>query len=212
MKDTGSRAWTLEDKNQLQAMCRKESIAKIAVRLGRSEAAIRRRAEKLGISLIERKPLETVDRRWFSLSKLVLAIAGAVALTLVGVGPSVMSMTPPEYNLARAATVGFGLATGIAFCTWALSRCHSRGIKLGMGGFVLLLVFVGYPLCLVWISQRERLYPSNTGVLTSSSRIIFSPSGPFPHFEIGNSDTIFEQSDEYGEIVFPFLRRDQFKI
>jgi hypothetical protein len=54
--------------------------------------------------------------------------------------------------------------------------------------------------------------PKTTGILKSNGTVTFSPDDPVhPCLEIGESN-VFVDEKKYGELIFPFLRRDQFKI
>ena len=54
--------------------------------------------------------------------------------------------------------------------------------------------------------------PKDFGILKPKAELIFSPDGPLPRLEVGTSGVSFNKNDEYGALILPFLRRDQFKI
>ena len=59
----------------------------------------------------------------------------------------------------------------------------------------------------------EKPKPENFGVLRPAVDLIFSPfANSYPRLEVGNSGVFFDQRDEIGEVIFRYLRRDQFKI
>jgi hypothetical protein len=52
--------------------------------------------------------------------------------------------------------------------------------------------------------------PSYVGKLELKE--IFSPEGPQPKIQIGNSGVFIVGADQYGQLLFPALRRDQFRV
>jgi hypothetical protein len=59
-------------------------------------------------------------------------------------------------------------------------------------------------------TRRE---PENAGLLTPKNLLVFSPNSQSRlRLEIGDSGVFFEEQDQYGQVAFPFLRRDQFKV
>jgi hypothetical protein len=67
-----------------------------------------------------------------------------------------------------------------------------------------------------WINGKERIaaaVPKTTGILKSNGLVTFSPNDAVhPRLEVGESNIFVDEKNNYGEYVFPFLRRDQFKI
>jgi hypothetical protein len=122
-------------------------------------------------------------------------IAISVALAILGIGVGVMSMTPPDYNIARVATIGFGISITIACLLWLSTTPNPLWGKGLVGGLTAILVFVGCPLTYKWIYSKERSHPSDVGILVPQRSLI--THGTIHHnirLQIGQSGVVLDKS------------------
>ena len=77
-------------------------------------------------------------------------ICVAVAIALLGVGVGVMSMSPPDFVIARGATIGFAIAITAACVLWLSGNPAPIWEKVVVGGLAAILTYAGCPLAFNW--------------------------------------------------------------
>lgn len=65
--------------------------------------------------------------------------------------------TPPSFGIARASTLGFGLAITIAFILWVPTATDPLWIRLTVGAMAAITVFIACPASMIWIKHVEAL-------------------------------------------------------
>jgi hypothetical protein len=141
---------------------------------------------------------------------LIQNIAIGVALALLGIGVGVMSMSPPGYDLARTAIIGFAVAIVIASLLWLSTTSHPQIGKVIIALLAAAVVFGGCPIVYRWINDREHNEQLYAGRLNPQGIINDGHLQPGAQIQIGRSHVIFMES------VFPdalsAMRGDRFTI
>jgi hypothetical protein len=150
------------------------------------------------------------DKSRPQLLDLIQNIAIGVALALLGIGVGVMSMSPPGYDLARTAIIGFAVAIVIASLLWLSTTSHPQIGKVIIALLAAAVVFGGCPIVYRWINDRERNEQLYAGRLNPQGIINDGHLQPGAQIQIGRSHVIFMES------VFPdalsAMRGDRFTI
>ena len=132
------------------------------------------------------------------------SLVGAAAVVLIGIALGVMSMSPPEYDIARGATIGAALSILLAYGLWAISTPIRLLVLIGVGILAAILVFVGMPMALRWINsvekennkivkEEEQIKPRYVGTISPSGpdvKFSSQAGGPSAKLEIGDSGSV----------------------
>jgi hypothetical protein len=148
------------------------------------------------------------------LRDIVQGIAIAVALALLGISVGVMSMTPPAYDVARGATIGFAVAITVASLLFIGTTPHPTSFKLVIGFLAAILVFGACPGALLWINAKELGSPSNSGILIPKESRKLLDGGivtPGIRIEVGDSGVIFSKAWGLDDML-KIWGEDQFTI
>jgi hypothetical protein len=133
-----------------------------------------------------------------------MGLTAAAALFLAGIAYGVMSMSPPEYAVARGAVVGTAMGVLITYALWTLTTTESQRVVLGVGILAGIVAFIGMPISLKWIDsvqqsnlvrskEEEKEHPKYVGTISPSGpNVKFSTGagGPNADLEIGDSGSI----------------------
>lgn len=82
-------------------------------------------------------------------------IVGVVFALLIGVGVSVLGLSPPEYNVARACFWLSGIVLGATTFAWELKTQQPALWRLSAGIAVWVCIGVGLPETLRWVRSRQ---------------------------------------------------------
>lgn len=150
--------------------------------------------------------------------KTFLALSAAVAGSAFALSAGVMSMSPPEYDVARGAAICSAVFAFITYLTWLPLTKDSLIVRIYIGAIACIAIFIGLPLGMGWINgietrnleaaQRAADLTRTIGKL--STNVLFSTENQLlsPRLEIGNSGTIFTYIGPNGTPVFNFLDQD----
>jgi hypothetical protein len=149
-----------------------------------------------------------------------LGLCSTVAVVLFGVAVGVMSMTPPEYDVARGSLIGFSVATIITYLLWiGTAPPESLLLKVAVGLACGIVALGLLPVGLQWITtiqtrnfhsmlaEENRQTPRYFGVISpqgSDVRFSNQPGGPASNLEIGDSGAIFGWRGTAGAPLFNF--------
>jgi hypothetical protein len=85
----------------------------------------------------------------------IIGLLGAAFIFLLGLSYGVMSMSPPDFAVARGALFG-GVAAGtVCFVLWAFHSNETLAIKTIIGILTGIFIFGGLPGALLWIKSKE---------------------------------------------------------
>ena len=133
----------------------------------------------------------------------ILGLIGPLSITLFGTAFSVMSMSPPQYDIARWAAIGACISAVMTFLLWLSITDENISIKIIIGVITGIFSLGGLPIGLNWIgdiqnrntqAEQKAIQPKNVGVLEADAKLLFSTSsdrGVISSIEIGNSGTVF---------------------
>jgi hypothetical protein len=144
-------------------------------------------------------------------------LSAATIPILISVALGVMSMSPPEYELARWATLGAALVIVLTFYLWTLtSEEPLRNVSV-VGALACTIPLIAMPITLSWINsvQRSHLALAKEEGLTHPRYVgTIAPSGPNVKFstlstkevsiEIGDSGTILHWNGYSGHPQIDF--------
>jgi hypothetical protein len=147
--------------------------------------------------------------------KIFLALSAIIAGLAFGLSVGVMSMSPPEYEVARGAAIGATVFAFIAYLTWMLLTKDPLIVQLSIGFITCIAIFVGLPLGMGWINGIETRNLEAARHATDLARTIgkLSPNSVLfstennsgsQMLQVGRSGTIFNYGGPAGLPLFNF--------
>jgi len=142
---------------------------------------------------------------------LIRNLSATVSVVLVGLAIGVLSMSPPEFGLARALLIGFAGALAITVVAWLSGSVGTLCVRISVISGAAILVFIGVPYTINWISHLERMRPSNVGVLPSPN-VIISGRRHSVTLQIGRSDVFMNKDFKDSAAIFDIWENNQFSV
>ena len=108
-----------------------------------------------------------------------------------------MSMSPPDFVIARGATIGFAIAITAACVLWLSGNPAPIWEKVVVGGLAAILTYAGCPLAFNWVNTKQHNRPSYVGTLVpEGGRTLLSDGRALSdiRMEIGISGIVFDNS------------------
>jgi hypothetical protein len=149
-----------------------------------------------------------------------LGLFGTLSGILFATAVGVMSMSPPQYDIARGAALGAACSAVITYVLWLLSTDEPLLVKATIGVITGIVSLGALPLGLNWINDIEynnnsiakaAVVPKNVGKLEAEAKILFSTKNrenAITIIEIGDSGTKFFWGGKEGSPMFNFYGSD----
>jgi hypothetical protein len=111
--------------------------------------------------------------------KKFINLSGILAVLLCGAAIGVMSMSPPEYDVARGAAIAAGIMAVLAFFLWFLQTREPITVQLVIGLMTIVVPVGGVVLGVNWIDNIQlrnlrEAPPKDAGLLHSEVKALFS--------------------------------------
>jgi hypothetical protein len=85
----------------------------------------------------------------------VLAILGGAIPIAIAAFVGALSMTPPDFSLARWLVIGIAAAIGALSFLWAMTAKEPMNFRLGLGIVGVLFAILALPLTIWWVEAKE---------------------------------------------------------